>query len=74
MVKSFGTEEKAYDAVQKAANNALKQGKLTPNLKGILPNGNNSNIINVAGKDVRLIGRKVENGRVILSSFSRKGL
>lgn len=74
MVKSFGTEEKADDAVQKAANNALKQGKLTPNLKGVLPNGNNGNIINVAGKDVRLIGGKVENGRVILSSFSRKGL
>jgi len=30
--------------------------------------------INVGGMNVRLIGGRVENGQVILSSFSRKGL
>jgi len=74
LVRKFGSEEKAYSAVQKAANSALKQGKLTPNTNGILPNGNNGNIITVGGMPVRLIGGKVDNGKVIISSFSRKGL
>jgi hypothetical protein len=54
--------------------NPAKAGKLTPNAKGILPSGDLGNIINVGGMDVRLIGGRVENGQVILSSFSRKGL
>jgi hypothetical protein len=74
LVKKFGSEEKAYNAVQKAANRALKDNKLTPNASGILPNGDNGNIINVGGMSVRLIGGRVENGAVKLSSFSRKGL
>lgn len=74
LVQKFGSEQDAYDAVQKAANDALKEGKLTPDKDGILPNGDNGNIIDVDGMDVRLIGGKVENGKVNISSFSRKDL
>lgn len=72
LVTKFGSQEKAFNAVQNAANQALKAGKLTPNTQGILPKV--GEIINVGGMNVRLIGGKVENGRVIISSFSRKGL
>lgn len=74
LVTKFGSNEKAFEAVQKSANEALKAGKLTPDASGILPNGNKGNIINVGGMSVRLIGGKVQNGEVIISSFSRKGL
>ena len=74
LVRQFGSQEKAYNAVQKAANQALKNGQLTPNAKGILPSGNAGNIINVGGTDVRLIGGRVVDGNIVLSSFSRKGL
>ncbi|GMQ30636.1 RHS repeat-associated core domain-containing protein [Algoriphagus confluentis] len=73
LVEKFGTEAKAFEAVQKAANLALKSGKLTPNSIGILPSGNSGNVINVGGLNVRLIGGRVENGKVVISSFSRKG-
>jgi hypothetical protein len=73
LVTKFGSQEGAFNAVQNAANQALKAGKLTPNAEGILPAGDLGNIINVGGMDVRLIGGRVENGQVILSSFSRKG-
>ena len=73
LVTKFGSQEGAFNAVQNTANQALNAGKLTPNAKGILPSGDLGNIINVGGMDVRLIGGKVENGQVILSSFSRKG-
>ena len=74
LVSKFGSQEAAYATVQKAANEALKAGKLTPNSKGILPSGDLGNLINVEGMNVRLIGGRVENGTVIISSFSRKGL
>ncbi|SDA79698.1 RHS repeat-associated core domain-containing protein [Algoriphagus alkaliphilus] len=74
LVKKFGSEAKAYNAVQKAADLALKTGKLTPNANGVLPSGNLGNIIDVGGMNVRLIGGRAENGKVIISSFSRKGL
>jgi len=74
LVLKFGSEEKAFLAVQDAANAALKAGKLTPNSKGILRSGDMGDIIDVGGMSVRLIGGKVENGIVIISSFSRKGL
>jgi RHS repeat-associated protein len=67
LVTKFGSQEVAYNAVQNAANQALKAGKLTPNAKGILPSGDMGNIINVGGMNVRLIGGRVENGQVILS-------
>ena len=74
LVKRFGSQEKAYVAVQKAANRALKKGNLTPNAKGVLPSGDAGNIINVGGMNVRLIGGRVVDGKIVLSSFSRKGL
>jgi len=74
LVSKFGSEEKAFNAVQIAANQALKSGKITSNSKGVLPSGNFGNIIEVGGINVRLIGGRVENSQVIISSFSRKGL
>jgi RHS repeat-associated protein len=74
LVTKFGSQEKAFNAVQEAANKALKAGELRPNSAGILPTGDLGHIINVDGVSVRLIGGKVEDGQVIISSFSRKGL
>lgn len=39
LVAKFGSEQKAFEAVENAANKALKAGKLTPNSGGILPSG-----------------------------------
>jgi hypothetical protein len=70
----FGSQEKAYDAVQRAANAALAEGQLIPGRNGVLPSGDVGIIIDVAGTPVRLIGGRVKDGVVHLSSFSRKGL
>ncbi len=72
LAKFGGSQEKAFLAVEKAANEALKAGKLTGSSQGILPKV--GEILKVEGVEVRLIGGKIENGRVIISSFSRKGL
>jgi RHS repeat-associated protein len=69
-----GSQTDAFGAVQDAANKALKDGKLTTNSKGILPSGDNGIIVNVAGQDVRLIGGRVIDGKVEISSFSQKDL
>jgi hypothetical protein len=74
LIKKFGSEEKALNAVQKAANKALKEKKLNPDRNGILPNSDNGDIIDVQGIKVQLIGGKVIGDEVILSSFSRKKL
>jgi RHS repeat-associated protein len=74
LVTKYGSEEGAFKAVQNAANQALAKGNLTPNSIGILPTGNDGDIIKVDGIDVRLIGGRVENDKVIISSFSRKDL
>jgi len=73
LVRQFGSREKAFNAVQNAANKALLDGNLTPNAKGILPSGDACNIILVGGTPVRLIGGRVDGNNVIISSFSRKG-
>ena len=73
-VKAQGSEKAAFAAVQKAANAALSAGKLTPNAKGILPSGDAGNIIKVGDTVIRLIGGRVIDGKVQISSFSRKGL
>ena len=74
LVQQFGSQKAAFDAVQLAANQALKAGKLIPNANGILPKGDAGYIIDVAGTPVRLIGGLVQNGVVRISSFSRYGL
>ncbi len=73
-LQKYGSQEKAFLAIQEAANNALKSGALTPDAKGILPNGYRGNIIDVAGIKVRLIGGRIMNGEVKISTLSRKGL
>lgn len=75
LVEKFGSQEKAFEAVEAAANKALKEGKLDVFPHGILPSSNSGNVIKVEGMDVRLIGGRVINGNQIeISSFSRKGL
>jgi hypothetical protein len=74
LVTKYGSEEKAFNAVQKAANQALKSGRLIFNADGILPTGDMGNIIKVGDTEVRLIGGRIQDGKVIISSFSRKGL
>jgi hypothetical protein len=74
LVVANGSQEAAFQAVQRAANEALAAGKLTPNANGILPLGDAGNIIQVGNLNVRLIGGRVNNGVVQISSFSRKGL
>ncbi|MFD2904395.1 DUF6443 domain-containing protein [Sphingobacterium anhuiense] len=75
LVEKFGSQEKAFEAVEAAANKALKEGKLNVFPNGILPSSNSGNIIKVGEMDVRLIGGRVINGNQIeISSFSRKGL
>lgn len=74
LVKNFGSQEAAFNAIQDAANAAAKAGKLTPNAKGVLPTGDLGNIISVGGFRVRLIGGRIVDGVVQISSASRKGL
>ena len=73
LVTRFGSQDKAYAAVQRAADAALAEGKLIPGRNGVLPSGDAGIIIDVAGTPVRLIGGRVKDGAVQLSSFSRKG-
>lgn len=74
LVTKFGSEERAFEAVQQAANKALADGKLIPGRNGVLPSGDGGVVLDVGGIPVRLIGGRVRNGAVELSSFSRKGL
>ncbi|HKO53708.1 MAG TPA: hypothetical protein VJV79_38630 [Polyangiaceae bacterium] len=69
-----GGPARAYDLVQKAANEALTAGKLPVGPGGIIPSGNAGPIIEVAGTQIRLIGGRVIDGAVRISSFSRMGL
>ncbi len=73
-VKAQGGQQQAFQAIQNAANQALKEGKLVVGPNGILPRGNAGNIINVAGTQIRLIGGRVIDGVVQIGSASRKGL
>ncbi len=73
-VKASGGQEKAFARIQDAANHALKEGKLTVGRNGVLPGGDAGNLINVGGSQIRLIGGRVVDGKVTISSASRKGL
>ena len=73
-VNAQGGREKAFEAIQSAANKALAEGKLTPGPNGILPSGSAGHIIDVAGTQIRLIGGRVIDGVVEIGSASRMGL
>jgi hypothetical protein len=73
-VKAHGGEQQAFRAIQNAANQALQEGRLVVGPNGILPRGNAGNIIDVAGTQIRLIGGRVADGVVEISSASRMGL
>ena len=73
-VSAQGGREQAFRAIQNAANQALREGKLVPGPGGVLPSGDAGPIIDVAGTQVRLIGGRVVEGVVQVASASRKGL
>lgn len=73
-VKSQGGQEQAFRAIQNAANQALREGRLVPGPNGLLPGGDAGPIIDVAGTKIRLIGGRVVNKIVQIASASRKGL
>jgi hypothetical protein len=74
LVKAFGSEERAFLAVEDAANKALARGELIVGKDGILPTGDLGNVIKVGDFSVRLIGGRVVDGKVSISSISMKGL
>ena len=59
---------------QEAANQALREGRLVVGPNGILLRSDAGNIIEVGGTKVRLIGGRVVDGAVEISSVSRLGL
>jgi len=74
LVRASGGREQAFLRVQEAADAALRNGLLKPDSKGLLPRGDAGPILDVGGTQVRLIGGRVVDGRVEISSISRKGL
>ncbi|MBK9712363.1 MAG: hypothetical protein IPO81_13740 [Kouleothrix sp.] len=73
-VSAQGGREQAFRAIQDAANQALREGKLVPGPNGIIPSGNAGPIIDVGGTQIRLIGGRVIDDVVQISSASRQGL
>ena len=75
LVGAFGgSQTKAYNAVQDAANAALKRGDLKPRSNGVLPGGQFGAVLNVGGVNVQLVGGRVLDGKVQIGSFSRRFL
>lgn len=66
---SGGSTEGAFNAVQQAANQALKDGLLTPGANGVLPGAGAGAILNVNGVNVQMIGGRVIDGAVHIGSF-----
>lgn len=73
-VAASGGREQALRRIEDAANAALRAGQLTFDRNGVLPSGDAGPIINVDGTLIRLIGGRVVDGVVIVSSASRMGL
>jgi RHS repeat-associated protein len=71
---SGGSHEAAYQAVQQAANQALREGRLIAGANGILPGGRSGAVLSVNGVNIQLVGGRVVNGEVQLGSFSRRFL
>jgi len=66
---SGGSAENAYQAVQEAANQALRAGLLKPGANGVLPGVGGGAVLNVNGVNVQLIGGRVMDGVVHIGSF-----
>jgi len=66
---SGGSAESAYTAVQQAANQALKDGLLTPGANGVLPGAGAGVVLDVNGVSVQLIGGRVTDEVVHIGSF-----
>jgi hypothetical protein len=71
---SEGSQANAFTAVQDAANAALREGRLTVGLNGVLPGGQAGAVLNINGVNVQLVGGRVVNGEVQIGSFSRRFL
>jgi hypothetical protein len=71
---SGGSQTNAFNAVQDAANTALKEGRLSVGPNGVLPGGQAGAILNVNGVNVQLVGGRIINGEVQIGSFSRRFL
>lgn len=71
---SGGSQANAFNAVQDAANAALREGRLTVGPNGVLPGGQAGAILNVNGVNVQLVGGRVINGEAQIGSFSRRFL
>ncbi|MGX5203189.1 hypothetical protein [Aliikangiella sp. IMCC44632] len=69
LVEACGSEAKAFDKLNEAAQAALKNGRL--NLKNGI---NTETVVTVNGVDVVLVGGRVINGRFVLGSASRSRL
>jgi RHS repeat-associated protein len=71
---SGGSQEAAFRAVQQAANQALREGRLTVGPNGVLPGGQAGAVLKVNGIDVQLVGGRVVGGEVQIATFSRRFL
>ncbi len=66
---SGGSPEGAFNAVQQAANQALKDGLLSPGANGVLPGAGAGATLNVNGVSVQMIGGRVMDGVVHIGTF-----
>jgi hypothetical protein len=69
LVRASGSVEEAFNAATRAANQALKDGLLAPDAVGILPGGGAGAILNVNGVKVQMVGGRVMNGEVRISTL-----
>jgi hypothetical protein len=73
-VKESGSSVRALERIQRAANLALKRGELTHSANGVLPTSDAGNIITVGTTQMRLLGGRIIDGVVKISTVSRQGL
>ena len=73
-VRTSGGREQAFLRIEETANAAFRGGLIRPDSSGMFPVGNAGPIINVGGTQIRLIGGRVIDGRVVIATVSRKGL
>jgi RHS repeat-associated protein len=66
---SGGSANIAYNAVQQAANQALREGRLVVGPNGVLPGNGAGAVLNINGVSIQLIGGRVIDGVVHIGSF-----